>query len=84
MGYQYTAHPDILRKYASIDQNANRPWDDHFHFAVSICGSVEAYFGCGDFWKHYPGIKFFSAEKRKAVPVNGVLISVDYFTETVL
>jgi hypothetical protein len=81
---KYTAHPEILRKFDSIQRNAKRPWDDHFLFAVSICGSNQAYFACGDFWKHYKGLEFFSVEPRREVPVNGVLIPVDYFTKTVL
>ena len=80
---KYTAHPEVLRKFDSIAKNAKRPWDDHYIFAVSICGSKQAYFECGDFWKHYNGIEFFSVEKRKEVPVNGIMIPVDYFTETV-
>ena len=79
---KYTAHPDIIRKYESIQCNAKRPWDDHFQFAVSLCGSNQAYFACGDFWKHYLALEFFSPTKLKEVPVNGVLISVDYFTFT--
>ena len=81
---KYTAHPGVIRKYESIRKNSKRYWDDHFLFAVSICGSNQAYFACGDFWKHYKGLEFYSETKRKQVPVNGVLISVDYFTETVL
>ena len=50
---KYTAHPEVLRKFDSIAKNAQRPWDDHYIFAVSICGSKQAYFECGDFWKHY-------------------------------
>jgi hypothetical protein len=81
---KYTAHPEVLRKYESVRNNSRQYWDDHFLFAVAICGSERAYFGCGDFWKHYTGLEFYSETKRKQVPVNGVLISVDYFTETVL
>jgi len=81
---KYTAHPEVLQKFDSIQRNAKKPWDDHYIFAVSICGSKQAYFECGDFWKHYRDIEFFSVEKRKQVPVNGIMVSVDYFTETVL
>ena len=80
---KYTAHPEILCQFDSIQRSAKRPWDDQYIFAVRICGSKQAYFECGDFWKHYNGIEFFSVEKRKEVPVNGIMIPVDYFTETV-
>ena len=81
---KYTAHPEILRKYERVRKTSRQYWNDHFQFAVEICGSSQAYFACGDFWKHYKGTKFYSVEPRREVPVNGVLISVDYFTETVL
>ena len=81
---KYTADPEILRKFDSIQRNAKKPWDDNYLFAVRICGSHQAYFACGDFWKHYRALEFFSVEKCKEVPVNGVLIPVDYFIETVL
>ena len=81
---KYTAHPEVIRKFDSIQRNAKRPWDDHFQFAVSLCGSNQAYFACGDFWKHYKGVEFFSTTKRTEVPVNGVLISAEYFTETLV
>ena len=81
---KYSAHPDVIRKYESIQHNAKRPCNDVFQYAVEICGSNQAYFACGDFWKHYTTMEFFSADKRKEVPVNGVLISVDYFQETIV
>jgi hypothetical protein len=80
--FKYTARPDVLHKYNSIEKNSNRPWDDHFYYAVHITGSTSAYFACGDFWRHYQNIQFYSKERLKAVPLNGVLISVDWFTET--
>jgi len=80
--FKYTAHPEVIRKYKSIRQNSKKPWDDQFFFAVEICGSSKAYFACGDFWKHYKTMEFYSVEKRTEVPVNGVLIPVHYFTET--
>ena len=79
---KYTAHPEVLRKLDSIQRNAKRPWDDRYIFAVRICGSKQAYFECGDFWKHYKGLEFFSVERLKEVPVNGVLIPVEYFGAT--
>ena len=82
--FKYTAHPAILHKYDSIWRNSKRPWDDNFFLAVSICGSSDAYFACSGFWKNYKGLEFYSNTKRKQVPVNGVLIPVDYFTETVV
>ena len=81
---KYTAHPEVIRKYKSIRKNSKKPWDDQFIYAVEICGSNQAYFACGDFWKHYKGMAFYSTEPRREVPVNGVLIPVDYFTKTVL
>ena len=80
--FNYTPHPDILRKYDSIRRNAKRPWDDHFELACSITGSYTAYFQCGDFWKHYKGVNYYSVTKLKEVPVNGTLISSYYFIET--
>ena len=80
--YKYTAHPDVLRKYESIERNSKRPWDDHFFQAVGIAGTAAAYFACGNFWRNYRNIEFYSSEKRKEIPLNGVLISVDWFTET--
>lgn len=80
--FKYTAHPDVLHKYNSIDKNSKRPWDDHFFLAKGIAGSSAAYFACGDFWRHYKAMAFYSPEKVKQVPLNGVLISVDWFTET--
>ena len=82
--FKYTADPAILHKYDSIQRNAKRPWDDHFYLAVRICGSYDAYFVCGGFWKHYEGLEFYSNTKRSHVPVNGVLIPVKYFTEAVV
>jgi hypothetical protein len=79
--FKYTAHPDVLRKYASIEKNSKRPWDDHFFYAVHITGSSSAYFTCGNFWRHYRACEFYSKERIKYVPINGVLISVDWFTE---
>lgn len=81
---KYSAHPEVIRKYESIRRNSKRPWDDHFLFAVEICGSNRAHFECGDFWKNYFALDFFATVKRKEVPVNGVLISVDYFKETMV
>ena len=80
--FKYTAHPDVLRKYDSISKNSKRPWDDHFFLAKSITKTSEAYFACGDFWRNYKNCQFFSKTKVKQVPVNGVLISVDWFTES--
>lgn len=80
--YKYTAHPEVLRKYASIQKNSKRPWDDHYFQAVGIVGTTAAYFACGDFWRHYKAYEFYSPVQRKEVPLNGVLISVDWFTET--
>ena len=81
---KYTAHPEVIRKYESIRQNSKKPWDDEFQYATEICGSSKAYFACGDFWKHYFALDFFATVKRKEVPVNGVLISVDFFQETMV
>jgi len=81
---KYSAHPEVIRKYESIRRNSKKPWDDHFLFAVEICGSNRAYFECGDFWKHYFALDFLATVKRKEVPVNGILISVDYFKETIV
>lgn len=80
--FKYTAHPDVLHKYNSISKNSKRPWDDHFFLAKSITGTSSAYFACGDFWRHYKNCQFFSKARVKEVPINGVLISVDWFTET--
>ena len=82
--YRYTARPEVLHKYNSIAANSKRPWDAHFHYAVQITGSSQSYFACGDFWRHYMNCSFHSKERRKTVPINGVLISVDWFTETKL
>lgn len=80
--YKYTAHPDVLHKYVSIKQNSKRAWDDHFYYAVHITGSTDTYFACGNFWRHYQGIQFYSKNRVKAVPINGVLISAEWFVET--
>lgn len=79
---KYTAHPDVMHKYNSINKNSKRPWDDHYFLAKSIAGSSAAYFTIGDFWRHYENLEFYSLERRKEVPLNGVLISADWFTET--
>jgi len=78
---KYTAHPEVIRKYDSILRNSKKPWNDQFTYATEICGSSKAYFACGDFWKHYLTMEFYSPVERKEVPVNGVLISVDYFAQ---
>lgn len=80
--FKYTANPEVLRKYDSIQQNAKRPWDDQYYLAVRIVKTAAAYFACGDFWRHYRATEFYSTERRKVVPLNGVLISVEWFTET--
>jgi hypothetical protein len=78
---KYTSHPDIIREYNAISKHSSKRWDDHYNFAVSICGSTRAYFDCGDFWRHYLAVEYYST-KRNEVPVNGVLIPVHYFKET--
>jgi hypothetical protein len=78
----YTPCPDVIRKYDSIQRNSTYPGDDHYHFAVSICGSARLYFECGDFWKHYKNVSFFSPTSRVTVPINGVQINSMFFTET--
>jgi hypothetical protein len=80
--FKYTADPEVLRKYDSISRNAKRPWDDHFFLARSITKTADAYFACGNFWRNYKNCQFFSKTRVKEVPVNGVMISVDWFTET--
>lgn len=80
--YKYTPCQEVLRKYASISQNAKRPWDDHYFLAKSIAGSAEAYFSSGDFWANYTGTCFYSHIKRKQVPVNGVLVNACWFQES--
>lgn len=79
--FKYTAHPDVLRKYDSISKNSKRPWDDHYFQAVGMVGTAAAYFACGDFWRHYRNMEFYSPTRRKEIPLNGVLVSVDWFTE---
>lgn len=79
--YKYTAHKSVLNKYASIKKNSKRPWDDHYFLASRICGTAGAYFACGNFWRNYFNICFYSKTKRNTVPVNGVLIPVEWFTE---
>jgi len=80
--FKYTAHPDVIHKYASIQRNAKHPWDDTFRLALQICGSSDAYFQCGRFWRHYRAMEFYSQTRRTEIPLNGVLISADWFTET--
>jgi hypothetical protein len=80
--YKYTAHPDVLHKYNSIKKNSKRPWDEHFHYALEITGSYQTYCDCGGFWDIYKAFEFYSKKRLKEVPLNGVLISVDWFTET--
>ena len=82
--FKYTAHPDVLRKYASIEKNSKRPWDDHFFLATSITKTAEAYFACGNFWRNYKNCQFFSKTRVKQVPLNGVLISAEWFNETMV
>lgn len=80
--YKYTANKDVLKKCVSIEKNSKRPWDDLFFFALDICGGARAYFACGNFWNNYNNTCFYSPKKRETVPVNGVLIPVEWFTET--
>jgi len=80
--FKYTAHPDVLHKYSSIKKNSKRYWDDHFFYAVHITGSSSSYFACGDFWRHYKAVSFYSKKRLKAVPINGVLIDAQWFQET--
>lgn len=80
--YKYTASPSVLHKYDSIKRNSKRYWDDHFFLAKHICGSSDAYFACGNFWRNYKSIQFYSEKRVKHVPVNGVYISVEWFLET--
>ena len=82
--YKYTANPEVLRKYDNIEKRSKCPWDDHYFLALDIVGTTSAYFACGDFWRHYHAMEFYSPVKRKTVPLNGVLVSVEWFTETVL
>ena len=80
--FKYTAHPEILRKYASIQKNSKRPWDDHYYFAVSITGTSSAYFACGDFWRNYKALEFYSPTVRREVPLNSMLLPAMYFLDT--
>lgn len=80
--YKYTAHPDILNKYDRINKNSKCPWEDHYFQALGIAGTPANYFACGDFWRHYKAMQFYSPVKRTHVPVNGVLISTEWFIET--
>ena len=79
--FKYTPHPDILRKYDNIQNNGKRPAHEHCRLAMGIC-SIQVYFQVGDFWKHYKGVNHYSETKLKMVPVNGALISSEYFMET--
>lgn len=81
---KYTADPDVKREYNRIVKRSPRPWDDHYHLAVRICGTPEAYFACGHFWRHYLNIEFFSSNVRREVPVNGVLIPAHFFIATIV
>lgn len=80
--FKYTASPEVLRKFKSIRKNSKKPWNDEFHFAVYIIGSSDAYFRSGGFWKNYLPLVFYSPTRRKTVPVNGILINVEWFVET--
>lgn len=79
--YLYTADPEVLRKYDEICANSRRPWDAVYYLALSICGTPSAFFGTGDFWRHYRACAYYSRERVKAVPINGILIPVDWFAE---
>lgn len=80
--YKYTAHPEILRKFNSIEKNSKKPWDDRFFLAIEITGSSQNYFACGGFWKNYKAYEFYSIMRRAQVPLNGVLIPEKWFTIT--
>ena len=80
--YKYTALPGILHSYDSAKENSARPWDACYYLALGIVGTPDVYFACGDFWRHYRNCEFYSPQRRKTVPLNGVLIPVEYFVET--
>lgn len=80
--FKYTPHPEVIRKYDSIRKNSKQPCNDQFILGCSIVGSTSGYFECGDFWKHYKGLQFYSTTQLREVPVNGVLISYKHFIET--
>lgn len=81
--FKYTAHPDVLHRYEVISRNSVRPWDDHYHFAEHIVGGSAAYFSCGDFWRHYKAIEFYSQDRLVNVPINGILIPAKWFKEEI-
>lgn len=80
--FKYTARQDVLDQYERLQKGTRRPWDSVFYYAVGIVGTTAAYFACGDFWRHYRACEFYSKERRREIPINGVMVSVDWFTET--
>ena len=80
--FKYTANPDTVAKLEQINKNSENPCNDSYFFAVRITRTAAAYVACGDFWKHYLKCRFYSATKRKEIPVNGILISAGWFVET--
>ena len=80
--FKYTASPEVLRKYWSIEKHSSKPWNDRYYLALHITETAQAYFACGNFWRHYQTLEFYSPVKRKHIPVNGVLIDAAWFVET--
>ena len=80
--FKYTAHPEVLRRLRNIDRRSKKSWDDRYMLALSITKTARAYFACGDFWRHYQACDFYSVARRTEVPVNGVLLPVEFFVES--
>lgn len=80
--FKYVASKEVLKKYDSILKNSKHPYDAHYFLAISIVGTSAAYFQCGNFWKNYKSIVVYSPKKLTKVPLNGILISTEWFEET--
>lgn len=82
--FKYTACPNVLTVRDRLIKNSKRPWDAEYFYALEITGSPSAYFLCGNFWRNYENLEFYSKNKLKEVPVNGVLIPVNWFHESIV
>lgn len=78
--YKYTADSSVIHKFNCLKKKP-RGYDKVFDFALSVVGDSSAYFACGDFWRHYEHCAFYSNTRRKHIPINGVLVHVDWFVE---
>lgn len=71
--FKYTPEPTFLETFRRAEKRYKtyELLKEHFHQYSIICV----------FWRGYEGTCYFSKEKLREVPVNGIMFPVKYFKE---